>query len=820
MSGESRIAFRPGSFPALRVALFFAAGIVAGNMVTISGEHLLPACLILFAVVTFCLMLLVLKSRSTFFSGLHSQAVSAVYLLCISGTGFIHFHNQSQSADPEELLLRHFDSSDLVFHGSVLSDRATRTGNRMLRIEIDSVRIHELPTWHVSFKTEALMRSGVYDASADKESPVTAGRYIHFRGDLRQPNKPTNPNQFDYAAFLARQNIYTQIFITSLEDSYPDPGSAFWLKRQIHIQSAISRLFSEDNAPLARAIILGDRSDLDAELRTAFSRAGLAHLMAVSGMHVGFILLPVWFVLPWFRKSGYLKCIGLTAGGLLLLTYAGITGFSISVSRASLMAFFLMLARLFHKPGTSMNILGAAAFILLLIDPLFLFDVGFQLSFAAVMIILTTLPGTRFMLPKKHRYRYTGALFQFVMVSVLVQGGLYPVLMIYFNEFSVAGPLSNTLAVPFVQFMFLWSFIALGISFLEPAAGILLNMPGDWILSGLTGYVRYIGSHPSSWIEGTAGSVWIFGIWFFAVCLLASLRMPGLRWKMAAGVLVFLLLIRAEAAVNHFRTPALSLTFFDVGQGDAVLMQTPGGLNYLYDTGVWTPSYDSAERTLLTELKARGISRLDGIILSHPHADHIGGIVTLMENVAIDTIYQSPVKYESRLYHRYMKLAGEKQIPVRLLQTGDMITTDPSMPMLVLAPSDDITARDANNMSVAVQVHYGESVLLLSGDAEKEAEAFMVSRFGDFLKSDLLKIGHHASRTSSTASFLDRVGATKGAASLALNNRYGHPHEEAARRLQNAGVHTRYTSLQGAVKFRSCGKRFRHIDWRAGPAFP
>lgn len=820
MSSDSSAKFLPGAFPALRVAFLFAAGIVAGKIIPFPDSILFWTHLLLVAATFYCLIAPKLKKIPINIPGRDPQTISVLYLLCITGLGFYLYQHHNNNHTPNEQLLRHFDSKKLIFHGSVISDRATRSGNRLLHVRVDSVHLHNLPTWYIPFTSEILLRSGLLQEIKTSDNPVKTGFYIHFSGNLRRPKEPTNPNQFNYAAFLARQNIHSQIFVTGVKSSHPDHNSAFWLKRQIYVRNAISSLFSDDNAPLSRAIILGDRSDLDPELRKAFSRAGLAHLMAVSGMHVGFILLPVWFVLPWFRKSTLLKCVGLFSGGLLLLTYAGVTGFSVSVSRASLMAFFLMLARLYHKPGTSINILGAAAFILLLLDPHLLFDVGFQLSFAAVIIILTTLPGTRFLLPKKHRYRYTGSLFQFVMVSLLVQGGLFPVLITYFHEFSIAGPLSNTLAVPFVQFMFLWSFVALGVSFLEPSAGVLLNLPGDWILTGLTSYVIRIGSHPASWIEGSISSIWIFGVWFFAISLLASLRIPSLRWKMTAGLLLFIFLIRVDTAIERFTRPSLSVTFFDVGQGDAVLMETPGGLNYLYDTGIWTPSFDSAERTLLTELKARGISRLDGIILSHPHADHIGGIVTLLNAIPVDTIYQSPAEYDSQLYHRYMQLATEINVPVRLLESGDMIVSDPSAPMLVLAPSDEITASDVNNLSVVLQVRHGESSLLLSGDAEKEAESFMVSRFGELLESDLLKVGHHASRTSSTSQFLALVNASGGVASLAKNNRHKHPHTEATARLQDAGIETRFTSLEGAVKFQSRGSKFQHIDWKPEPLYP
>ncbi len=808
MSGIQRLPINPGAYPLLRIALFYAAGIAAGRALVSSDPAILPE--ILFFPVTcgvlLCAAIPRLTSRFSVGPLLRFRVLPLLYLACLTGFGMFQYCRTQLPVAADELLLRHFDEDHLLFFGTVQGDRATRSGNRMMTVDIDSVQITGLPTWKRGFRTEVLVRADTLHG--------LAGSRLHFRGDLQPPPGPRNPHQFDYAAFLARRNIHSQIFVSGIVLHDPLGTPTFWLRQQIRIRNSVNRLFSDANSGLARAIILGDRSDLDPDLRTGFSRAGLAHLMAVSGMHVGFILLPVWFVLPWFRRSAALRAAGLALGGTLLLCYAGVTGFSVSVSRASLMAFFMMLARLFHKPGTSMNIMGAAALVLLIRDPLMLFDVGFQLSFLAVAIILTTLPGTRYLLPPSHRYRKSGALFQFVMVSVLVQGGLYPLLIHYFNEFSIAGPLSNTLAVPFVQFMFLWTFLCLGISLVLPDLAVLANMPGDLVLTGLTAYVARIGAHPASWIEGTLPGPWLFGVWFFATAFLAGVRLPAIRFKMAAGFLFCLVMLHSVQLFGQLRPPALEVIFFDVGQGDAVLLRTPGGYHYLYDTGIWSPGFDSGERTIIPELKAMGVRRLDGVILSHPHADHIGGIVSLMHHVPIDTIYQSPAIHDTRLYHRYMGLAAGMGIPVRLLATGERIATDPSMPMLVLAPSHRIRASDPNNQSVVLMVLFGDTRLLLTGDAEEEAEEFLTEQFSTFLRADLLKVGHHASKTSSTAPFLEMVSAQEAVASLALRNRYQHPHIETTQRLRDAGTTTRFTSLEGAIIYRSDGVKFTHVPWR------
>ncbi|MDI6401158.1 DNA internalization-related competence protein ComEC/Rec2 [Balneolaceae bacterium ANBcel3] len=791
-----------GAYPLLRLALLLIAGIVLSNLTTtyISTAALLWVC---FAWLILTIVLNTLRAASYY----RQQASLLCYLILVVLFGFSHHRLSTQPEHADERLLKHFPADQLVFYGVVHSQRNTRSDNRLLTIQVDSVEIHALPMWLRPFTTEAFLQK------PDSTLHIQTGTKIVFHGDLSLPDSPTNPNQFDYASFLASRNIYSRIFISEIIQVKQKKKDGFWTNQQLRLHNALGVIFNESNTGLARAILLGDRSGLSPDIRVQFSRAGLAHMMAVSGMHVGFILLPVWLVMPWFRRNLILRCIGLTIGAGVLFYYAGITGFSVSVSRASLMAFFMMVARLFHRPGTSINILGAAAFILLLHQPALLYDIGFQLSFSAVAVILTTLGPTRRLLPVKYRYGKMGALFQFLSVSILVQSGLFPILVYYFNEFSIAGPLSNSLAVPFIQCMFLWAFFCFFLYLFVPQAAAVLNVPGDYILTALSRYVNIAGNSPYSWLEVQLPGPLYFLIWFFLIALFASYSYPFLRWKMLCGLLLSIAVHSALITWESYSARPLRITFFDVGQADAVLIETPSGYNYLYDTGLWTPTFDSGERVLLPELKARGIHRLDGVILSHPHADHIGGILSLIHNIPIDTIYQSPATYDSRLYHNYMLKARQKNIPVRLLSSGEIIHTDPAVPMLVLSPDEHIRSSLLNDHSVVLMVLYGNTRILLTGDAEKEAERFLADRYRTFLRSDLLKVGHHGSKTSSTFPFMTYVSAEKAIVSLGFVNRHHHPDTEAIVRLNSVGVNPRYTSLEGAIIYHSYGKKIKYYPW-------
>ena len=842
MNRESATAsIHPGAYPMLRVALLYASGIAFWRMAPVHVQEIwqeLPALLYalvpanpyvnvvaaeLVGIIATKAPLIPLLLLPLLFACMLGWVVwvhwrggtthrlyllPALYLGLIFLFGWIRQPLLEPRHPPAEHMLQVFSEQELLFHITVLAQQQTRTGNHRITALVDSVHIAGLPVWKNPFKAMVHLPG---------EVRVDGAGALSLHASMRAPPGPRNPHQFNYRAFLSRQNIHMQLFANDVLHKHAGPPSRFWTRQQLRFSRSVDQLFSGENIPLARAVLMGDRSGLDADVRTAFSRAGLAHLMAVSGMHVGFLLMPLWFVLPWFRRSGLFITIGLLLTGVVLLTYAGITGFSVSVSRASVMSFGLAVARLFHKPGTSLNILGTAALILLLHDPLMLFDVGFQLSFLAVLVILTTLPQTRFLLPTKYRYGKIAGLFQFLMLSILVQGALYPILIHTFNEFSVAGPMANLLAVPMVQVLFLLALLSLLVSVAHLPSAALLNVPGDFLLFRLSELALAIGSHPAAWMQGVLPGWWVYGLWFFAFGLLASARLPRIRWKMAAGLMVFLVAMQGDRFIDSQRVPVLRVTFFDVGQGDALVLQTPAGRTFMYDTGAWTPTYDAAERVLLPELKAMGIKQLDGIVLSHPHADHIGGTTTLLQYIPVDTIYQPALSSETAVWNRYMAEASQRGIPVREVGTGDRIGYEPGFHMLVVSPDKDLPARDPNNQSVAIMALYGDTRMLLTGDAEKEAESRMHRRFGSFLASELLKAGHHGSRTSSHHDFLNVVRPKQIVISLGLRNRYNHPHPEATARLRATGASLYFTSLQGAIRFQNDGTSFRYIPWNGAP---
>lgn len=737
-----------------------------------------------------------------------------LYLLLLALAGWFRAeltNHKLNKEKPEVNFLSAFENKELNWFGTVAEITISSAGTASIWMEVDSVIIEPgLPAFTHRFKTQVRF----FRASDEIFTGVNPGTALALTATPQKIPDKRNPHDFDVRKWLNDQHVFIQAVGMDIIGVYSQPRWYEWGWWRYHLRSGIESVFRPEQAALAKAILIGFKAELDPEIRQGFSRAGLAHIMAVSGMHVGFVLLPLWILIPLFWGSRTGRFTGLCIISAVLFFYAGVTGFAPSVQRASVFAFFVAYARLYRKRRDPVNLTGVAAIIILLADPRSLFAIGFQMSFAAVLTIFVTLPVIRQLFSPANRYKWRYQTLQLVLLSVCIQLALFPILVDVFSEFSLVGPLLNTIAAPVTQVLFLWGFFCTGLGFIHDGAAFWLNYPANQLVAFLEWLTTYFSALPGSFITMSLPSAWVYGLWISLFGMLGTLFNPALRWKWLITAMLMTTGWQATSLLQNFHKPEAVITFFDVGQGDAVLIQTPGGKNILYDTGIINPFSNSADRVILPHLKAEGIRHLDAVFLSHPHSDHIGGIISLINNVSIGRIYDSGFEYHTSTYAQYREAASRKGIPVSVVAPGDTIRIDPAMPMFVLGPLPGLQSSNPNEYSVVLMAVFGNDRLLLTGDAETQAEYLLQKQYGDFLFADLLKAGHHGSRTSSHEYFLDYVRPKKVVVSNALRNRHQHPHPEATRRLQNTGAQIRFTSLQGAVIYTLTGDGIKHTHWR------
>ncbi|MEX0661609.1 MAG: DNA internalization-related competence protein ComEC/Rec2 [Balneolaceae bacterium] len=798
MSHQQQYLFPFPAMPALRLFVLFAVGILIASLLQRDAfyPYLIASILLFISWMT----IEYIQKRKVLLWG--SFLATIFYLLFVSLFGAFWYSLDQQKRDVKEESahpISLYEWETVTIKGTVLESGWSQSGRENYTIKTAEILLPDGVNWHHEMK----MR--VY-GNEENQTEIIAGREI--KADIRLYSFPEkrNPHEFDYGTWLKEQSIFGHGELEELHQT-ERKTTLSWGPVQEYVRGNVDMLFDEETAPLAKALFLGYKQELTLDHRQAFSRSGLSHIMAVSGLHVGFIVAPFWLIIPWLWGSKKTKWLGLFALTILLVGYAGITGFSASVSRASLMAWLLTYGKLFHKIRNSINLLAFAGIVLLLINPRQLFDVGFQLSFSAVFIILMVMPEAQRLIPERFRFNWKGSFLTIILISFIVQLGLFPILTYYFGEFSIIGPLANALVLPLLAVTVPVGLIISLIGGIFESGMQMISVPVALSIQWIDGVANQLGSFDYGYLTLGHKSIFIYAVWAFFVAGIATIRIPAIRWKMGICFLISFNLFLIESHLKNPSVHEMEVTVLDVSQGDAVHIKTPLGKHVLVDAGRWSPMGNSGEQVLIPYFDYLGVDHIDAVILSHPHADHIGGLPALMESISIGKIYHSEYSYDSKLYERYNEMADEKSIPVFDVKSGDQMEIDPAVRFFVIGPNPNSGIdRNPNNHSLAFRLQYGNTSFLFTGDAETEQENKMVKQYGDFLDTDFLKAGHHGSKTSSTKKFVETVTPKITAFSLALQNQFGHPGNKAVANVFRSGSESHYTSLHGALRYISDGE--------------
>ena len=561
--------------------------------------------------------------------------------------------------------------------------------------------------------------------------------------------------------------------------------------------ATLHRVFGA-RGPLANALVLSRTEGMEPEIKDAFARSGIAHLLSISGFHVAVVAALLLGMLRALRVPPRIAPFG---GLIGVWAYVFAIGAPDAGVRSAILFTLLLLARAAGRPLAAEGALAAAFLALAVIDPGGPGRPGFQLSFAGALGLARFAPALDAAMGARRAWLPAG-LRSGLCAGVGATLASLPIVAWHFERVSLVGIPGTMVAGPLVAVAIPGVLLVLLLDPVSPALAAFVAGGTDWVLAALVLVVDAFArpawasvAVPRGWV--LAGAV---GMAAAVVCL-AGARGIGRAVRgavLAAGALAALLLAPVARGVGERGT--VEIEMIDVGQGDAILLRSPAGRWALVDAGPRSDQADAGLRRVLPELRRRGVRRLELLLLTHPHLDHVGGAPAVLRGVRVGRILDPGLPQGSSGYVDVLEAAGEVGVPWTVTARGTVIDLD-GMELEVLHPLGPPASPriDPNEVSLVLLVRHGAFTALLTGDAPAGVEASL----GDRIESvQVLKVGHHGSSTSSPQALLDRLHPQLALISSGRGNSFGHPKPEVVRRLQAAGAQVLRTDLNGTIRVR------------------
>jgi competence protein ComEC len=667
------------------------------------------------------------------------------------------------------------------------------------------------------------------------------GDRIRVLCKLRFPRGFHNPGGFDYERYLAFERIHAIGFL-SVGKGWVKLGGGF--KNPILLQiedwrDRIREFLTTETAPLCsgifKALVLGEQEDIPEEVREHFVRTGIAHLLAISGDHLGIVARLSYSLLIWLLKRSETVLLSTSvkkwAAALTLpciLLYTLIAGGGISVVRATIMVILFLFSILFQRERNLLHTLAVAAFLILIFSPPSLFDVSFQLSFIAVLSILYLVPR---LLPElkaeeplaPHDLSLREKFRRYVKTSLLVSAvasfGTAPFVALHFNRVSPIGLVTNLLFVPWVGFLIVpLTIVASLLSFFFHPLAVALIHVNEFLTMALLESVAFFASFSFASLFVSTPTVFEVVLFCSLLFLIGHLRKGRAIRYLFSGLIIVLIFDVAYWNLKGLFEKDLSVTFLDVGHGDSILVEFPGGKRMLIDGGgLHDDRFDIGRSVIAPFLWKKKIRKIDTLVLTHPDPDHFKGLHFIASRFRIGHFWDNGFQTDSEVYLRLKTTILERRIewfscnektPLQIIKGVQISFLNPEMKTF---PPRSRKARDKNpvslnNHSLVIRLQFKNVVFLLAADIEKETEERLVKR-ECLLKADILKIPHHGSASSSTPFFIRKVGPTYAILSVGEQNIGKLPHQEILKRYEELGTRVFRTDRHGAITVITNGEK-------------
>lgn len=713
----------------------------------------------------------------------------------------------------ENIYEKLYNHSNQDFMGTVISNKIEKQYCNRYKIKIENSQ----------YKNYCIF----LDVSKKEDIYIHFGDQITFKGEFTKPSIARNEHGFNYQEYLKTIKVFGTVKLDGdikiLKMNHAPIISIFANKVKSKIIDHSREILPKTSCEIFLGILLGYTDEIDSGTKDNFSNSSLSHLLAVSGMHISYIIWGLTYVLD---KLNIHRSIHKIVISLFLIFFLYLTGFTSSVIRASIMGILFLMQSVVKRKNDISTSISLSALSMLLENPYRIKNIGFALSYLATIgiIIFTSKRNTHMKeLIKSNRCRkILASLKSMIFISIHAQVMTFPITLYYFSTISGTFLISNLIAGNIIGVIAIGGFLLIIISFINLKLASIYSKFYHLFLQILLKSTQIISKIPISKIYSIVPNVIFIIIYYIVIAILIyynrTKRKEDKRYlenkliqkvnqilddlkRNIKVVLVILIIFMIVIFILKLIPKNLKIYFIDVGQGDSSLIVTPFGKKIMIDSGgnEDTEGFDIGKQVLLPYLLNRNIRSLDYIMISHMDSDHCKAFEYILENIKVKNIIISKQVHNTQNLNHIIQIAKKKKMRVMIVQAGDHIRFDKFTNLKILYPDKNLQFDDLNNNSILARLEYQEFSMLFTGDIGKEAEEYIIHKFPSNLKSKVLKIAHHGSKTSTTQEFLEKVNPQIALIGVGENNKFGHPSQEVIQRLIKMNCKIDRTDKMGEI---------------------
>lgn len=654
-----------------------------------------------------------------------------------------------------------------------------------------------------------------------KNKEIEYGNKIKLEGTYIKPSKSRNYRGFDYSNYLKTENIYGTIEQNGKIELIKEKNINYLFinlyKVKNKIIKNINNKFPEETRGVVLGILLGDKSSIEEDVRQNFADSSLSHILAVSGTHISYVIICISVL---FKKLKLNKNIRKVLTSLVLFMYLYLVDFSASATRAVIMSNIVILQMLFYRKQDTITTIAFSSIIILINNPYAILNIGFLLSYGGTIGIILFVNKISIESKEDFFQRFKSYLKDICIVTISAQTIIMPIIIYYFNTISFTFIISNIIASLIIGPIIMIGLVIIAISFFKiPIISLIIRFYNILIVI-LVKTADIISKIPISKIylktPTTLEIIFYYSV-VFLIALLIYIKKSNRKFIKKTiqidiynlknffinnrnKVLIFISIISLISITSIKIPKELKINFIDVGQGDSCLITTPQNKKVIVDSG-GSESYDVGKNVLLPYLLDKRITKIDYIMISHFDTDHCKGFEYVLENLKVKNVIISKQSETSENFKQIMKIIRKKRINLIVVQKGSKIKIDNFTTVDIISPQSENIADNMNDNSIVAKLEAYNFSILFTGDASEKIEKELIKEKIN-LKSDILKVSHHGSKTGTSEEFLKSVKPKIALIGVGENNKFGHPTEDVIKRLTENKVKIYRTDRNGEISIK------------------